>query len=319
MSESNDSVFKAALENLRAQPAPYTILALLIIFCSYGLATLPSEHRVFPLIATVLAVATILVFLFRQERVNALADSAHSKGVATDAISIAGHWEMRDWRNDWSYQYSSLLECKKNEIEARRRTNCADVEFKQTNTTATCSFAHKDKQGRMVKYELTGEIRDLVFTGTWEEMVDSSQSTYWSGTFQFIIEKNRNEKVMLGRWTGTNSDEKIVNSGVWEWRERPAHGVPSTRSWPSETPPKDFDLLRRRAPDAQDFLIPKPNTDSESRYDELFWDGLGLYPDLKVSFEKAECNWDALARPQKEICIWLHNDAITVVEAEADE
>ena len=319
MSELNNSVFKVALENLRTQPAPYTVLALLIVFCSYGLATLPSEHRVFPLIATVLAVATILVFLFRQEREGAPADSNHSKEVVTKGISIAGHWEMRDWRNDWSYKYPSVLKCKKNEIEARERTNCVDVEFKQNNATAACGFAHRDKQGRMVKYELTGQIKDLVFTGTWREIAGGPQGTSWFGTFQFIIEKSRDEKVMLGRWTGTDSDEKIVNSGVWEWRERPAHGVPSTRTWPSEAAPEDFDLLRRRVPDVQDFLNPKPNTVSQGRYDELFWDGLGQYPDLKVAFEKAGCDWNALASPQKEICIWLHNNAVAVLEAETSD
>ncbi len=324
MEESGrNSLYSAALKNLRSQPAPYTVLVVVIIFCSWGLMTLPSEHRIYPLVATILVVAPVLVLLFRQEKIATQQSSSVSQETPQGesraaAISIDGYWEMRDWRNDFGYRYPSLLKCKKKEAAARARTTCEDVEITQDESSASCKFSHRDEDNKMVNYKLEGEIKDLVFTGTWREVGDNPGDTAWFGRFQFIIEKNRGggEKIMLGRWVGTNSNEESINCGVWEWRQRSVQGKRSGRDWPSEDNANSLDILRERAPDISDFTEANNEEPRPEGYDDFFWERLGLYPETKVLFEKADCKWDRLPSPHKEICIWHHNEAMAALRKE---
>lgn len=141
---------------------------------------------------------------------------------------------MRDWRHDHGYDEDSVARCAELEEAERERKTAKRIAFVQDEGTISASFSHRDWHGRIADYRLKGEVRGQIFTGTWWETRADGNSG-WFGTFQFFVERDRFEKTMLGRWTGTDSAMRRVNCGVWEWREQHLPDRPSSKKWPSES------------------------------------------------------------------------------------
>lgn len=231
-------------------------------------------------------------------------------------VSIAGHWDMRDWRHDYDYKYPDAELCTSKEEEERGRKHCESVELKQTGSRVTANFAHPDRTGLMVSYKLKGTVRGWTFAGTWWEVGNDPGKIAWTGTFQFLIEKGRDEPTMLGRWTGTDSGERTINCGVWEWRKRPPSGESSRREWPSEE--GDLDLLRKSERNLQAFDKPNPEEPRPYGYHEFFWERLGKHPETKDLFEASNRDWESLPPPHRELCIWYHNEALRSLQEQSE-
>jgi hypothetical protein len=237
-------------------------------------------------------------------------------------VDLSGFWEMRDWRNDYHYEHRSLIKSTAWEKNDRSRKTCRDVEFAKDGASVTCNFCHYDYNGDMVSYVFEGNLEGLILTGTWREVIDGGKDkTAWFGTVQFLVEDGRDERAMLGRWTGAGSRMKYINSGVWEWREQKAKGQSPKRKWPSEE--ADRDILRIMMPDIEDFKLPlpKPGEPRLDDYDNLFWERLAMHPGTRQEFEKVRdgksCDWENLKSPHKDICIWYHNESAIVLEEDA--
>jgi len=145
--------------------------------------------------------------------------------LAKDKYSITGHWEMRDWRHD----YSDSEDRQRLVEEAKRKTFSNNAKLTQDADGNVSGFF----ENSVSRYKLTGVVKRDIFTGNWLEVNDEVK-TVWYGAFQFKIARNRDGATMFGRWTGTSSDEERIHCGVWEWREKLDPTKPSRRPWPSE-------------------------------------------------------------------------------------
>jgi len=200
-------------------------------------------------IAAMSALAVVYALFTRKEIRIALGDNPSLSGFAVELVdhmkaiqgqkeckqaenNISGWWEMRDWRDNYPRDMPED-EVAERIAAAKRKSFSSDARLLQSGAVVTGSFSNKQNGGKLAKYELRGEVKGNVFIADWVE-VTPDKNFPWFGSVQCIISQGSFEKTMVGRWIGISHNERLVHSGVWEWRQRREADEPSQQDWPTE-------------------------------------------------------------------------------------